>query len=200
MQEKLKNLLKTLHLNESTISTLLGAFVVIIVGALIFNYIKETRVGEQITEEAAMEEAQTFGDVTVEETEEGELIPKQLPIVYEVKSEDSLWKIAEAHYGSGYNWVDIVSENNLAQPDFLSEGQKLTLPKTEVIVPVEPEQVAKGGLGITDDSYTVQQSDNLWEIAVRAYGDGFKWPEIASANNLANPDHIEIGLELKLPR
>ena len=53
---------------------------------------------------------------------------------------------------------------------------------------------------ITANTYTVVRGDNLWNIAVRAYGDGFKWTEIAKANNLANPSLIHSGNVFKLPR
>ena len=201
MEKQIKALLKTLHLNESTISTVLGALVVVIVGVLIFNYIQQTKKPAQITDQAASEETQKIGEVAVEETDEGKLVPKALPQVYEVREGDSLWKIALTKYGSGYNWVDIAQENNLASPDSLAVGQKLALPKAEVRQPFVFE--TKGGTapaGIAGTSYTVQYGDHLWGIAVRAYGDGYRWPEIAEANQLANPDQIEIGQELKLSR
>lgn len=53
---------------------------------------------------------------------------------------------------------------------------------------------------ITGDTYVIQHGDDLWDIAVRAYGDGYKWTEIASANNLENPDIIHVDNTLKLPR
>ena len=53
---------------------------------------------------------------------------------------------------------------------------------------------------ITGNSYTVISGDNLWDIAVRAYGDGYRWVDIAEANNLANPDLIHRGNVFKLPR
>jgi len=201
MQKQLKNLLKSLHLNESTISTILGALVVVIVGVLIFNYIQQTKNPAEITDEAVTQESQRVGEVEVEETEEGKFVPRDLPQVYEVKENESLWKIAESKYGSGYNWADIAQENELVNPDQLAVGQKLTLPKAEIKLPQLAQQ--KGGETpetIEGSSYTVEKGDHLWGIAVRAYGDGYKWPEIAEANEIANPDQIEIGQELKLPR
>jgi nucleoid-associated protein YgaU len=56
------------------------------------------------------------------------------------------------------------------------------------------------GAKINGNSYTVVKGDNLWEIAVRAYGDGYKWTEIAKANKLANPDIIHSGNKFTLPR
>ena len=53
---------------------------------------------------------------------------------------------------------------------------------------------------ISGTTYTIKEGDNLWDISVRAYGDGFKWPELAKANNISNPDLIYPNNILKLPR
>ncbi|MEK7534382.1 MAG: LysM peptidoglycan-binding domain-containing protein [Patescibacteria group bacterium] len=53
---------------------------------------------------------------------------------------------------------------------------------------------------IIGDSYKVAKEDSLWDIAVRAYGDGYKWVEIAKQNNLENPDLIFSENVLKIPR
>jgi LysM repeat protein len=47
--------------------------------------------------------------------------------------------------------------------------------------------------------YTVVSGDTLWAIAERFYGDGSKYPQIASANGIANPDLIMVGQELTIP-
>ena len=56
----------------------------------------------------------------------------------------------------------------------------------------------------TDDSetmkYIVKKGDNLWKIAVVAYGDGYKWTEIAKENKLTNPGIIEKDQKLILPK
>ena len=200
MQELIKKILKAVHLNESTLSTLLGALVVVIVGVLILNYVQQTRKGEEIGEEAAAEVAQKIGDVAVETTEEGKIVPKQLADEYQVKAGDSLWSISVANYGSGYNWLDIAEANQVVNPDYLEADQKLKLPKVEIKLPAGEEFLVKESLTITGDSYVVQESDNLWQICVRAYGDGYKWQELAEANQLTNPDLLEIGQQLKLPR
>lgn len=53
---------------------------------------------------------------------------------------------------------------------------------------------------ITGDTYTVQPGDWLSKIAWRAYNDVYSYPKIAQANNLQNPDSIEVGQVLKIPR
>lgn len=56
------------------------------------------------------------------------------------------------------------------------------------------------GETITSDTYTVQAGDWLSKISGRAYGDITKYDAIAKANNIPNPDSIEIGTVLKIPR
>lgn len=52
----------------------------------------------------------------------------------------------------------------------------------------------------TADTFTVESGDNLWKIAVKVYGDGYKWTEIAKANNLKNPSLIYRGQKLNIPK
>lgn len=47
--------------------------------------------------------------------------------------------------------------------------------------------------------YTVVKGDTLWGIAQRMYGNGSRYPEIAKANNIANPDIIHVGQKLLIP-
>lgn len=48
-------------------------------------------------------------------------------------------------------------------------------------------------------TYTVVAGDSLWRISARLLGGGSKWPSIAKANELRNPNRLSIGQELKLP-
>lgn len=125
-----------------------------------------------------------------------------LPAEYEVANGDRLWDVALKFYGSGYYWIDIAKANNLSNPDIISAGQKLMLPKIETVKPINKEinrQVDTQGT-IQENTYTIVRGDNLWNIALRAYGDGYRWVEIARNNNLDNPNLIHAGNELKLPR
>lgn len=205
MNEKtIKNWLKKIKLNESTISTLLGGFVVLIVGVLIFNYFKTGKTGE-VSLEHPEEENQT----SVTQTDSDKMMPNNLPKSHKVKPGESLWQISEKYYTSGYNWVDIAKENKLVNPNHLEVGEELKLPKTAIKQPVKKSQIAEKpenqnqtvkSESITADSYKVVKGDNLWKIAVRAYSDGYKWVEIAQVNHLTNPNYVEVGKELKLPR
>jgi nucleoid-associated protein YgaU len=48
-------------------------------------------------------------------------------------------------------------------------------------------------------TYTVVSGDTLWAIAERFYGDGNRYPEIAQASGVANPDLIHPGQVLTIP-
>ena len=47
--------------------------------------------------------------------------------------------------------------------------------------------------------YTVVRGDTLWGIANKFYGNGSRYPEIAKANNISNPDLIHAGQKLLIP-
>lgn len=143
---------------------------------------------------------------------------------YTVQEGDTLWSIAEDKYGSGFEWYRIADANDISDRWNLVAGTTLIVPEmekatggeesmegapasspsaapTNIIVEEEPEvMVPVTGGKITGNSYTVKEGDFLWDIAVRAYGDGYKWTEIATANNITHPDIIYTGTNLKLPR
>lgn len=189
---RLKSLLKKIRLNESTISMVLGVLVIVVVGALIFNYFKGVSRFQPEKEEVKPEEIKLV-------EKEGKFFPEGLPAEYQVQKNDNLWKIAEKFYGSGYNWADIARENKLENPNIIFVDQKLNIPKTAVIKPLTAKMTIFGPV-IEGDKYTVEKGDHLWGIAVRTYGDGYQWVGLAKVNNIANPNIIHPGNVLTLPR
>lgn len=183
MKFNLKSFLKSFKTNESTISMVLGALVIIVVGTLVVNYFKE-RSGTTLPALSTVNsEEKTSQHIVVE----GE----------------SLWSIAEDYYGSGYNWVDLASENGLTDYN-LEVGQTIKLSDLPVKQPtatttIESES-SETSTSITGENYTVAKGDSLWNISVRAYGDGYKWMEVAKANGLKDPNVIHVGNVLVLPR
>lgn len=190
----LKAILKSIKINESSISMVLGALVIIIVSVLVVNYFKDR------------------GRSTLPflSTEKEEITTTFQAKNYIVVRGENLWAIAEKQYGSGYNWVDIATENKIKNPDMIKAGQVLVLPSVEVRNPVVTEKadtvktnvVAQNKVlePISGGTYSVVRGDNLWTIAVRAYGDGFKWTQIAKENKLVHPNLIHAGNLLVLPR
>ncbi len=49
-----------------------------------------------------------------------------------------------------------------------------------------------------DKTYTVQKGDTLWNIAKKYLGDGSKYKQLATLNNISNPNFLSIGQVLKL--
>jgi nucleoid-associated protein YgaU len=65
---------------------------------------------------------------------------------------------------------------------------------------VEISQSENGKIFGKGGEYVVKKGDSLWKIAVSEYNDGYKWTELAKANDLKNPGAIEIGQKLILPK
>jgi len=205
MEEQLKRGLKSLKLNESMISTILGGVIVLVIGIMVFNYFSSLQEEGEVTGEALVEVSPEPGEPEIVE-ENGKKVPQGLPITYKVKAGDDLWSIAEQYYNSGYNWVDIAAENNLVNANLIDEGQELSLPKVEVkqaTVQKDAELMMAEEERIDGEGYTTQTGDYLWDVAVRAYGDGYQWGRIYEANKEVvgpNPSLIEKGMELVIPR
>ena len=102
------------------------------------------------------------------------------------KIEDSPKFIAEVDSQTNQVTITTTEEGDIAE--VISETEE----------EVEIEQISYETIG--GDKYTVQKGDTLWDISVRAYGDGYRWVEIAEANELANPDIIHRGNEFVIPR
>ena len=186
----LKSILKTLKLNEPTISTVLGGVVVLVIAFTLINSFRNNSSQNKITQQAS------------QTAQEQPATPK----THKVENGDNLWKIAEKYYKSGYNWVDIAKANKIANASIITAGQELVLPEVEpkqvTIAQTSDEKIYNTTFGeaIVGDNYTVAKGDHLWGIAVRAYGDGYKWVDIANVNNLENPDVIYKDQKLSIPR
>ena len=180
-EKKLKKLLKSIKLNESSISMVLGLIILLIVGTLVFNYFKSSK--------GSIPEELLSGINSIEQTSK----------VHTVKKGENLWNIAVLYYSDGFKWVDIATENKLPNASIIEEGQELLIPNIDNEEKVTVNE-AKDNTNITTSSnYTVKKGDSLWTIAVQEYGDGYKWTEIAKTNNLTHPSIIHIGNVLVLP-
>ncbi len=196
MELQLKKWLKELRLNESTISMILGGLVVVVVGVLIYNYFASIGKQSQIAGEASPS-AQTQ--------------PISLPATHTVVKGEDLSIISQKYYGTGERWNEIAQANKLANPDSLVEGQTLIIPagspSSSPLVSPTPlasvtPSIAPASNVIEGTSYTVKAGEGLWDIAVRAYQDGYKWTKIAEANKdkIKNPNQLEKGMVLAIPR
>jgi LysM repeat protein len=173
---------------EDVVSMFLGLVVVVAVVGFMVSFI-EKRKGNidvpGVSHDIAIEETNIIKDNA---NNENNVI---------VQSNDSLWKIATRVYGDGYKWTEIAKANNLKNPNVISKGQKLVLPKIEKVV--ADTTINKNETVITEKTeYKVIRGDTLWKIATQVYGDGYKWTKIWQDNKakLNNPDKLEIGMTL----
>lgn len=200
--------------NQSKVSLVLGALIILVIGILVFNYFNRNK--------ASLGPAQ---QITQTETQQ-DVSPDKLPGKYTVKEGDTLFTIAEKYYNDGEKFTEIAKSNNLTNPDQIENGQVLEIPKLDTQLaqasaepaqtptpsqPTPPEQPSEelgtgGGNStiwgdrIEGNTYTVVEGDWLSTIAGRAYGDIMAFDRIAKANNISNPDHIEPGTVLTIPR
>lgn len=195
-----------LKLSMSYINIALGLLIVLVIGVLVFNYFKGNQQDLGPAQSTVSQEQQPQPQKDVE--------PGNLPGKYTVKSGDTLFNIAKAYYGDGYQFDKIAADNKLANADVLEVGQVLNIPKLEVTqtgVQTATGDIQGTGTGgadnqtiwgekITGDKYTVVEGDWLSKIAGRAYGDIMAYDKIAKANNISNPDLIEPGTVLVIPR
>lgn len=195
---------------QSLLSLVLGVLILIVVGVLIFNYFNkpagEVGPAQQTTTNKQM------ADVSKD----------NLPGKYTVKEGDTLFLIAQKYYGDGYQYTAVAETNKLANPNLLEVGQVLDIPKLDLgnqdnsTTKSSATLNAKSNLSdmgtggainqtiwgetITGNTYTVVQGDWLSKIAGRAYGDIYAFDKIAKANNISDPNNIEVGTVLKIPR
>lgn len=119
------------------------------------------------------------------------------PNEYTVKRGDSLWLIAILHNTSVSELIRI---NNITTPNVIHVGQKIKLRETPVVpisptVPIKPAKPS-----YTDEIYVVRPNDTLWTIAQEKWGNGWRWPKLAEANNILPPYLIKAGQTLRVPK
>lgn len=198
-EKRLKNILKFFKMNESNISTIMGGVVVLVIAGLIFNYFRTTNL------KTWQNLLSDNGATTTKE--EGQ--NASLPTTYKVVKGDDLWHIAEKYYKSGYNYVDIEKENNITGAGVIYAGQELKIPNVPAkkITVAEPSvKMTASGKPATNSiepgtEYTTVHGDTYWNIAVRAYGDGYQWPKIYQANKkiFGDPNLIHADVKIMIP-
>lgn len=197
-QSLLQKLQDELQLNQSYVSLVLGLLIVLVAGILVFNYFKKSQ--------------ENLGPAqqTVAENENSKDVdPNNLPGKYTVKEGDTLFSIAQNYYKDGYKFINLVEANKLANENVIEVGQVLDIPKLESAdaVTAKVEEGTGGAVNqtiwgekITGETYTVIEGDWLSKIAGRAYGDVMAFDKIAKANNISDPNVIEPGTVLQIPR
>ncbi|MEE9424969.1 MAG: LysM peptidoglycan-binding domain-containing protein [Methylococcales bacterium] len=102
--------------------------------------------------------------------------------------------ITSARYRLKAQIAQIVSEPEDAD---LNKKKGIKKADKDYLKTLETESIERA-----NEMRTIQvvTGDSLWDIAERAYGDGYQYPRIFAANpNLTDPDKIEVGTFLRVP-
>lgn len=188
---------------ENIISVILGIAVVIVIGAMVINVIRNRETKQTTNNEEKQEQATAEATISARHV---------------VQEGETLWGIAEKYYNDGFKYKEILNANNLQEGSRIEKGQELVIPKLEkdlaqgaTTPSATPASGPTGPTGKTeeqketilsassDKQYTVVRGDTLWDICVKHYNNGYKWVEVARANNLKNPHLIHAGNVLILP-
>lgn len=200
--EKLENEVQS---KQSKVSMILGVLIILVIGVLIFNYYNKNK--------AVLGPAQQ-----TQQADSEDVSPQDLPGKYTIKEGDTLYEVAEKYFKDGFKYEDIAKANNMANANEITTGAVIEIPKLEakaestpssapVIAEAQNQGTGTGGGNSTiwgdrieGNTYTVVEGDWLSKIAGRSYGDIMAFDKIAKANNITNPDHIEPGQVLTIPR
>lgn len=145
-----------------------------------------------------------------------------------VKAGETLWEIAQKHYGDGSQYKKIVDANkDRLTGGVMAAGVRLRIPpkagaadsasvaaapapelaKPETVSkaakpsdkPAADKPQDKAGDKNSKRVYTVRSGDTLVRIAERQLGSPGRARELASLNGIKDPDDLSVGRELKLP-
>lgn len=201
--------------NQSRLSMVLGALILLVLGILIFNYFNKTK--------------SSLGPAQQTQQENQDVTADKLPGKYTVKEGDTLFLIAETYYKDGEKFTEIAKANNLTDANNIEKDQVLEIPKLaetfetmttpqpdasvspdptpDVVSQTDQTDLGTGGGNTTmwgskidGATYTVQADDWLSTIAARAYDDINSYQKLANANNIQNVDFIYPGQVLTIPR
>lgn len=176
---------------DAYVSMAIGLAVVLLIGALVINYFNRAPKNTQVAPEeqkAAEQPSPTRATAASSNT-------------HVVKTGETLWSICEEYYKNGYKWTEVAKANGLSDPNLIKTGMSLAMPELKPVAESKPEgQISAASTDSpAEKTYTVVKGDNLWSIAVKQYGNGYKWTDIARANNLTHPGTIHAGNVLTLP-
>jgi hypothetical protein len=109
----------------------------------------------------------------------------------------TLFVLASMDWGTYYRRA---SDGHLVQQELTLHLWKYVAGDVVVTSPAKKHKAANGQSGTSHPkTYTVKSGDTLQSIAAKIYGTSKKWSDIASANNLRDPNRLKPGQVLKLP-
>lgn len=204
--------------NQSKLNMVLGALIVLVVGILIFNYFNKPK-----TDLGPAQNIESQQDVSPDNLP-GKYTVKEGDTLFTIaeKYYNDGYKYTEIVKANNITDPNNVLVGQVLEIPKLEEAVSVEVSPTpslepettEVPTTEQPAVVEPGSKGapdttmieqsfgpkITGDKYTVVEGDWLSTIAARAYGDIYAYKKIADANDIANPDLIEPGQVLTIPR
>lgn len=112
------------------------------------------------------------------------------PTTYTVQAGDTLYTIALKY---GLTVQELATANNITNVNSLNVGDTLTIPTPGTVT----DNQQGGGQPTTGEQiHTVAPGENLFRIGLRY---GFTVAELASYNNIANPNSIAVGQQIRIP-
>lgn len=207
---------------NALLNIVLGALIVIVAGILIYNYTTKSQVTDP--EEDIQSQSTTSTEDVAKDNLPGQYTVKAGDTLFNIAANyygDGFKynEIAKANQIADVNNLttgQVITipklEDQLAQAEASPSVTPSATPAETMASPTpQPESTPEPALGgatnetiwgekITSDTYTVVEGDWLSKIAGRAYGDVYDYNRIAEANNIANPDLIEPGMVLQIPR
>lgn len=168
--------------------------------------------------EGEWEEIEPPPTTVVEEIEPGtkpapaEAIHAEEDIVYKVKPNDTLSKLARQFYGDESKWGLIYDANigEISHRNALYVGQEIVIPSVSAIaekptavesLPSPPPQAGVAPEEARERTHTVQKGDTLIKLARRYYNNEADWKKIynANKNTIPNPNAVSQGTVLIIP-
>jgi nucleoid-associated protein YgaU len=138
------------------------------------------------------------------------------PKTHTVQKDETLWSIAQRHYGDGALHARLAAYNRsrLPDPSALRVGLTLLIPAKEELTRSSDATLAERGARAdasapaesepaapTHREYVVQKGDTLGEISMETLGTSKRWREIYELNTdrIDDPDNVLAGTRLRIP-
>lgn len=138
------------------------------------------------------------------------------PKSHTVKKDETLWAIAQQHYGDGALHARLAAYNRsrLPDPSALRVGLTLLIPVKDELMRSSDATLAERGARADASApaasrpaspaqreYVVQKGDTLGEISMETLGTSKRWREIYELNKdrIDDPDNVLAGTRLRIP-
>ncbi len=227
MENKIRDFLKLIKVNENTISMFLGLGVVAIIAVMIVNYFRETPASLPTIDDSTI--SQVLDDIRYDEASESAESSESGNLAQVVATPTIVPTVKPTVVPPTATPTLIPSPTPTIAPSNTPTPLPTLVPTATVVpeptittsptavptivpspTPTPAGQIA-GGVSTSNDEqvaganqqkYTVVKGDNLWMIAEKTYKTGYGWVEIAKANNMTSKTVglIEVGQELNIPQ